>query len=139
MCQTLDMMWTRVLFDDNSCVDSWCDEHTCVCGSQFLIELVNVVLLIQILGETSYGCVCIGVCILKRKGPEGSVRSRRRWNIVMYIIDVWMYTVCTLCVYQVCYLCVVWWTSCVWYGGHQKSILHSDNINSSWFVIRIWS
>ena len=106
-----------------------------VCGWQILIELVNVVLLIQIFDETSSECLCIGVCILWRKGPEGSGkgwrrcegrakrdpvrvedgvkegprgigRSRRQWNIVMCTIDV--------CVHYVCIMCVI----CVLYGGH---------------------
>ena len=44
----------------------------------FQIELVNIVLLIRIVGETSGEYVCIGVCILRRKGSEGSRRSQRR-------------------------------------------------------------
>jgi len=96
-----------------------------VCGWQFLIELVNVVLLIQILSETSSGCVCIGVCILWRKGPEGSGKGRRQCegrgqrDLVgvedgEMLLCVQLMCVCTLCVHYVCIRCV----TCVLYGAH---------------------
>jgi len=111
-------------------------KHTC--GWQLLIELVNVVLLIQILGETSSECVCIGVCILWRKGHEGSGRDQRLcegrgWRdpvgvedgeiIFMCIIDVCAHVHCVHTMYVsgvllVCYmvdiLCIVWWISVIY-------------------------